>query len=134
MALGWLAPAVPEAGVVLDLVEGGVAGAELVADALDRRPDVCPIAVGPVSRDEAFVAQAVVDRAIGRKRAGLRRQQMDDVVFPESEVDIDLVPASAAAFQQELAARQALLDWNVGLGLDAFDHASQPPDEDLPVT
>jgi hypothetical protein len=135
-ALGWLAPAVAEASVVLDLVEGRVEGPELVSDALDCRAHVRPITVSPVSSDEAVVAQAVVDRAIGHKGPGLRRQQMDDVVFPEREADIDLVPVGAAAFHQELVARQAFLDRNVGpgLGLDAFGHASQPPDEDLPVT
>jgi hypothetical protein len=65
--LGWPAPAVSEAGVVLDLVKGGVAGAELVADALDRRPYVRPKAIIAASGDEAFVAQAVVDRAIGHE-------------------------------------------------------------------
>jgi hypothetical protein len=29
---------------------------------------------------------------------------MDDVVFPEREIDIDLVPVGAAAFQQEMVA------------------------------
>ena len=65
--LVWLAPAVSEAGVVLDLVEGGVAGAELVADALDRRPDVRPKALLAAPGDEAFGAQAVVERAIGHE-------------------------------------------------------------------
>src|SRR5437879_3325707 len=95
-ALGWLLPAVPEAGVVFDLVEGRVADAELAADALDRRPDVRPKAILPGPGDEAFVAQAVVDRAIGHERAGLRRQQIDNVVLAESEVDIDPVPQGAA--------------------------------------
>jgi hypothetical protein len=60
---------------------------------------------------------------------------MDDFVFPERETDIDLVPVGAAGLrlQQELAARQALLDRNIGLRPGEFDHASQPPDEDLPV-
>jgi len=40
----WLPPAVPEASVVLDLLEGGVAGAERVADALDS-----PIGRSPAS-------------------------------------------------------------------------------------
>jgi hypothetical protein len=69
-ALGWLAPAISEAGVVLDLVEGGVEGAELVADAFDRRPDVRPITLSPFSSDEAFMAQAVVDGAVGHEVAG----------------------------------------------------------------
>ena len=62
---------------------------------------------------------------------------MDDVVFPKSEADIGLIPVSAATFrrQHELAARQALLDRKIGfgLGLDAFGHAPEPPDEDLSV-
>src|SRR5258708_29685717 len=77
-ALGWLAPAVSEAGVVLDLVEGGVAGVELVADALDRRPHIRPIAILPSPGDEAFGAQAVVEGAIGHERADIRHQQMDE--------------------------------------------------------
>ena len=75
--LHWLSPAVSEADVVLELVEGGIAGAELVADALDRRPDVCPKAIVAASGDKAFVAQAIVDRAVGHKAADVRHQQMD---------------------------------------------------------
>ena len=124
----WLAPAVSEAGVVLDLVESGVAGAELVADALDRRLHIRPIAILPSPGDEAFVMQAVVERAIGHERADARHQQMDDFVFPEREADIDLVPVGAAGLrlQPELAARQAFLARKVGLGLGKFDRASQP--------
>ena len=79
----WLAPAVSEAGVVLDLVKGGGAGAELVADALDRRPYVRPKAIIAAAGDKAFEAQAIVGRAIGHERAGVRHQQMDELVFAE---------------------------------------------------
>src|SRR5580693_6432772 len=68
----WLAPAIPEAVVVLDLVEAGVAGAELVADALDRRPDIRAKAIIAASGDKAFAAEAVVDRAVGHKGADIR--------------------------------------------------------------
>jgi hypothetical protein len=61
---------------------------------------------------------------------------MDELVFAEREVDIDPVPEGAAGFrlQPEPVARRALLDRNVGRGPGEFDRASQPPDEDLPVT
>jgi hypothetical protein len=41
----WLLPAVPESGVDFDPVEGWVAGAKLVADALDGGSYIRPIAV-----------------------------------------------------------------------------------------
>src|SRR3982074_2316555 len=40
--LGWLLPAVAEARVVFDLVEGGVAGAKLDPNALDHGSHVTP--------------------------------------------------------------------------------------------
>jgi hypothetical protein len=52
-------PAVPEAGVALDLVEGRVNGAKLVSDSLDCGPHIRPIAIGPASGDEALIVQPV---------------------------------------------------------------------------
>src|SRR5580704_2648194 len=119
----WLLPAVPEAGVVFDPVEGWVAGVELVADALDCRPYVHPKAIRAATGDEALKVQAVIERAIGRERAGVRRQQMDELVFAEREVDIDPVPEGAAGFRlkPEPVAHEALLERSAGLGLDEFD-------------
>ena len=68
-ALGSLAPTVSEAGVVLDLVEGRVEGAELVADALDYGADIRPVTVNPASSDEPFMAQPVIDGAVGHEVA-----------------------------------------------------------------
>ena len=67
---GWssvwrLPPAVPEAGVVFDLVAGRVEVAKLVSDTLDRGPHIRPITIGAASGDEALIVQPVVDRAVG---------------------------------------------------------------------
>src|SRR5260370_27404930 len=56
----WLLPAVPEAGVVFDLVEGRVEVAKLVADPLDRGPHIRPIAIAPVSGDETLIGQPFI--------------------------------------------------------------------------
>ena len=42
----WLLPAVPEGGVVFDLIKGPVELAKLVPDTLDGGPRIGPIAVG----------------------------------------------------------------------------------------
>jgi hypothetical protein len=55
--LVWLAPAIPKAGVALDLVEGRVEGTKLVSDTLDHGPHVRPIAIGPASVDEAHIVR-----------------------------------------------------------------------------
>src|SRR5258708_29859638 len=58
---GWLLPAVSEAGVVFDLVEGRVEVTKLVSDALDCGPHIRPIALSPGSCEETLIAQPVVD-------------------------------------------------------------------------
>jgi hypothetical protein len=60
---------------------------------------------------------------------------MDELVFPEREVDIDPVPEDAADFcvQQEFAARQVLLTRKVRFGPGQRDRVPQPPDEHFPV-
>ncbi len=72
---GWLPsvllpPAVSEACVVLDLVEGRVEGAELVPDTLDYGADIRPVTVNPASSDEPFMAQPIIDGAVGHEVAG----------------------------------------------------------------
>ena len=86
------------------LVESRVTGAELVADALDGRPYVRPKAIRAAPGDEALEVQAVIERAVGHKRAGVRHQQMDELVFAEREVDIDTVPEGAAGFRLQTGA------------------------------
>jgi hypothetical protein len=54
-------PAVAELGIVLNLVEGGVNLAELLADALDEGSDVGAVAVGSILRS---LAGALDDIAI----------------------------------------------------------------------
>jgi hypothetical protein len=62
--LSWLLPAVPEALVVFDLVEGRIERSKAVPDALDRGSHVHPIAIGATSRDETLIVQPVVDRPV----------------------------------------------------------------------
>jgi hypothetical protein len=60
----WLLPAVPEGGVVFDLVEGRIERSKAVPDALDRGSHVRPKAIGAASRDETLIVQPVVDRPV----------------------------------------------------------------------
>src|SRR5712664_2109208 len=83
---GWLLPAVPEAGVVFDLVEGQVDGPKLVSDTLDCGPHIRPIALSPGSCDETLIVQPVVDFTVSHIPTHVRGQQVDDVVFAEGEV------------------------------------------------
>src|ERR1700730_5870418 len=130
---GWLLPGVPEAGVVPDLGEGRIAGAKLVSDTLDCGTHIRPITVSPVSGNEAFMAKSVVNGAVGHELGGVRHQQMDDIVFTEGEVEIDVVPIGAAdlRFENELVAHHALVYLRSGRGLVGFDHALETPDQNL---
>src|SRR5580765_7283649 len=91
--LVWLAPAIPEAGVALDLVEGRVEGTELVSDTLDHGPHIRPVALVPASGDEAYIVQPVVDRPVSPVLAHVRNQHMDEVVLAVGDPDIKAVPA-----------------------------------------
>ena len=91
-----LAPAVSAGCVVLDFSKVRIEVAELVADALDCRTDVSPIAVIAASNDVFFLVQAVVDRAIGHVTAHVRHQEMDDFVLSLGEAHIGVVPVSPA--------------------------------------
>src|SRR5262245_66564503 len=90
-----VAPAVSESGVIGDLDESRVALPELASDALDCRADIRSIPMFPTPGDETLVVQAVVDGAIGHIATGIRRQQMDDAVFPKRQPHIELIPVVA---------------------------------------
>jgi len=58
---------------------------------------------------------------------------MDDVVFPESEVDIDLVPVGALTSGRRTSLPQIMdlstCGWSVRL--EALDHAFEAPDQNV---
>ena len=54
-------PAVPEASVVLDLVEIGIDITKLLADTLDKGAYIGAISLGAVAREEILTVDAIVD-------------------------------------------------------------------------
>src|ERR1700704_3213225 len=76
-----LSPPIAEGREILDLVKGGVALTELVADAFDSRSDIDSITIDAGSRDEAFVVHAVVKGSIRHVLASIGSQKLNDVVF-----------------------------------------------------
>src|SRR5262245_3273509 len=69
-----LSPAVAEGLVVIDLVEGGIDGPELVSNSLDARADVRSVAIFAAPRDEPHIMHAIIHRAIGHVAADVGRQ------------------------------------------------------------
>src|SRR5258708_27787537 len=110
--LSWLPPAVPEAAVIFDLVEGRVEAAELVPDTLDGGPHIGPIAVGTVSGDEPLIVQPVVDRPVCHVPTHVRSQQVDDVVFAKGEAEIRVLPIGPAYIGSQ---KQFAADHRLGL-------------------
>ena len=112
-----LAPAISETCIVLDLFERRIEGAELVANALDGGSHVGPVAARPLASDEAFMAQAVIDGAVGEEVAWPGSQQLDDLVLTDGETEIDAVPKGPRVVELEVAAGHAFLG---RVGLAAF--------------
>ena len=106
-----------EARIVLDLVERGIEGSELVADAPDGCSHVGAVAARPVAGDEAFMAQAVIDGAVGEEVACPGCHQLDNLVLTDGETEIDAVPKAPRAVEREVAAGHTFLG---GFGLAAF--------------
>src|SRR5215475_7613458 len=122
------APAVSESGVVADFDEGRVALPELASDALDCRADIRSIPMFPTPGDETLVVQAVVDGALGHVATGIRRQQMDDVVFAKRQPDIELIPigaADAGAKGQPATGQKFFRQWLGARNAATFDDAPQ---------
>src|SRR5918994_7477357 len=113
-----LAPAISEACIVLDLFERRIEGAELGTEALDGGSHVGPVAVRPLAGDEAFMAQAVIDGAVGEEVTWPGCQQLDNLVLTDGETEIDAVPKGPRAVELEVAAGHDFLG---GFDLAAFD-------------
>src|SRR5450755_4814315 len=131
--LGWLLPAISKAGVVFDLVEGRIEGSKLVPDALDCGPHIRPITVGPVSSNEAFMAQPVINCTVSYVLTHVRSQQMDDVVFAKGEVEIRVVPIDPADIgtQKQLAADHGSVRPRLIRAIGSLDHALEAPAQNL---
>src|ERR1044072_9536705 len=86
--LGRLAPAISESHIVLDLFERRIEGAELAAGTLDGGAYIGPVAVRPLAGDEAFMAQAVVDGAVGEEVAWPGSQELDHLVLTAGHPEI----------------------------------------------
>src|SRR5579862_8605311 len=105
------APAITEAGIVLDLFELHVERAEFISDAPNRRPHIRAIAVFATAGDKSGMMNAIVDRAIGYILVAARQQQIDDAEFGYREIDVIAVPKGPAHIraQQQLAATERLV-------------------------
>src|SRR5438132_416846 len=87
LALLWCGPAVPEAGVVFDEVEIGIAIAELLADTLDEGSYIGTIALRAVSGDKVLAVDKIINLAVADVLPRLIDQQRDDPEFRQGEVD-----------------------------------------------
>src|SRR5579884_3097280 len=80
-------PAVSEAGVIFDMVEAGIAVAELLANALDKGADVGAVALGSVTGNEVLAVDEVVDFTISDIATGPFGEKPDDLELGQAEID-----------------------------------------------
>src|SRR5579875_51498 len=80
-------PAVPEAGVIFDMVEIGIAVAELLSDALDEGADVGAVSLWSVAGNKVFAVDEVVDFTISDIAAGPLGEKPDDLEFGQAKID-----------------------------------------------
>src|SRR5260370_7639249 len=120
---------VSEAGGVLNFDEAGIQFMDLAADTLYCRSDIRPISIVPSPRDKPHVMKAVVDGAVGHVAASVRRQQMDDVVFPPGEADVPVVPIGPvdARPEDEPAEGYDVVRPGISRRLESLDHALETP-------
>src|SRR3546814_7366277 len=80
-------PTVTEAGIVADAGESVVNLAELLANPLDERAYIDPVAVFAIAGNEILAADEVVDLTIRHVRFVDAGQQAHDVEFGQGEID-----------------------------------------------
>src|SRR5262245_59661749 len=86
-ALRLIDPTIAKAWIVLDAFECIVHVAEFLPYPLDERPDVYPVAVFTVARDEVLPSNQIIDLPVGDVGVFRRRQQMDDLELCQREID-----------------------------------------------
>jgi hypothetical protein len=74
-------PAVSEAGIAFDVVETGVALAELLADAVSEGMDIGTIASPSLAGEEAFAVDGIVDLPVADILSRLLGPQSDNFEY-----------------------------------------------------
>src|ERR1700694_5326927 len=80
-------PAVSETGVVFDVVEIGIAIAELLADTLDEGSYIGTIPLGAMPGDKVLAVDKIINLAVTNVLPCLFGQERDDPEFRQGEVD-----------------------------------------------
>src|SRR3989304_6183288 len=116
-------PAIPEAGVVLDVGERVVHRPELLADALDEGAHVRPVALFARTRDEILAVDEIVDLAVADILSRPRDEIAEHPELRQAEVDLPLLPEGAvgvlAQFQMaapDIPVAPGLAHRHLGLG------------------
>src|SRR5271168_2278685 len=96
------APAIAEAGIVLECVECWIEVTEFLPNAFHHGAHVAAIALAADPGDETLAAHDVVDLAIGHVAAGLVGEQRDDVELGQGQRHLAAVPQRPAAVGAQL--------------------------------
>src|SRR5208282_827450 len=97
-----LAPAVPVAGIVFDLVEGGIHLAELLANTLHEGAHVRAVTLDAVARDETRSVHEIVEIAVTHVLAGARGEECHHLEFGDRERHLLAFPEYPARLAPEL--------------------------------
>src|SRR5579883_2083690 len=95
-------PAVAESCIVVDMVELRVSVAELLADALDERPDIGAEPLRAIAGDEILAVDEIIDLAIGDVLAGAQGEQRHDLELGQRQVERLAGPVRAADVEAQL--------------------------------
>src|SRR6266446_4719894 len=112
-----VAPAVTEAGIIVDLLERGIHVAEFLPDALNERAHIGAEADFALASREARAVHDVVKLAIADILARATHQIFDDAKFGKRQIDTAVLPIGAVDVAAQIYI--ALFD-DEGLALLAF--------------
>src|SRR5215468_10224776 len=90
-----LAPAIAEAGIILDLGEIGIDIAEFLPDALYEGANIGAKSDLPAARCETLAVHEIVEFAIAHVLAGARHQIVDHLELGQRQFDLGAFPEGA---------------------------------------
>src|SRR5438105_433556 len=115
-------PAVSKTGIIFDVVEIGIAFAELLADTLDEGPDIGAIPLFAVTGDEILAVDEVVDLAIADILPGPPGEQRDNLELGQGQIDRAPRPGRAAGVEAQFEPPEMQRGLVRGLGLGRRAH------------
>src|SRR5271170_3606563 len=111
-------PAVSKTGVVLDVVEMGVAVAELLADTLDEGADIGAVPLCSVPGDEILAVDEIIDLAVADVLPRFFGEKRQDLEFRQGKIDGFFRPYRSADVEAQLQSseRHLLRAHRLGIG------------------